>query len=360
MKIAFRVDASIQMGTGHVMRCLTLADALKSNGSECVFICRAHTGNLIELIQSKGYTTHTLPLTAENFLEPGDLTHSNWLGATQDEDAANCAQVLKELRPDWLIVDHYALDIRWEQALGPCCCKLMVIDDLADRQHACKLLLDQTYGRNPADYRSLVPECCTILCGAQYALLRPEFAALRPYSLKRRAKPNLGSLLINMGGVDKDNVTQQVLDALRGCQLPTDCRITVVMGATAPWLENIRQQAELLPWSTQVLVGVNNMAQLMADNDLAIGAAGATSWERCCMGLPSIVLLIAENQHLILSNLIKAEAIKALPLSSLSKTLNTILNQCRSTLKLESLSKNAADVCDGLGTQRITSYLNES
>lgn len=293
MRVAFRTDASLEIGTGHVMRCLTLADTLTAKGAQCEFICREHIGHLMEHICGKGYAVHSLPMGSD---ADTDRIHSAWLGATQAQDVQACAPILDALKPDWLVVDHYALDARWESAMASHCGQLMVIDDLADRPHACQLLLDQTFGRDADDYRPLVPNDCTLLCGSSYALLRPEFAALRPYSLQRRMQPRLKHLLINMGGVDKDNITAQVLAALRDTSLPDDCEITVVMGATAPWLADVQQQAQTLPWPTTVRVGVNNMAQLMADSDLAIGAAGATSWERCCLGLPTIMLVLAENQ----------------------------------------------------------------
>ncbi len=141
-----------------------------------------------------------------------------------------------------------------------------------------------------------MPEPCKRLCGAQYALLRPEFAARRAQCLARRKNPQLGQLLITLGGVDKENVTGQVLQALKASELPAGCRITVVMGATAPWQAEIHRLAEQMPWPTTLRVGVRDMAQLMADSDLAIGAAGATAWERCCLGLPSLILVLAENQ----------------------------------------------------------------
>ena len=248
MKIAFRVDASLQIGTGHVMRCLTLADALAAQGADCLFICREHQGNLIEHIRNKGYCVHALPvlpsvcassLAINTVSDEQSLAHSHWLGATQVEDAAACAAILAGVKPDWLIVDHYALDARWELALKSHYRKLMVIDDLADRPHLCDLLLDQTFGRDAEDYHELVPAISRLLCGSRYALLRPEFAALRDYSLQRRANPQLRQLLITMGGVDKDNATGQVLEALRGCALPAQCHITVVMGTTAPWLDEV-------------------------------------------------------------------------------------------------------------------------
>lgn len=360
MKVVLRADASLQIGTGHVMRCLTLADALAAKGAECQFICRAHDGHLIEFIRSKGYPTHALPVQAEpgegtsecthDSLHPAP-THSHWLGATQDQDAQACAPILGALHPDWLIVDHYALDVRWEQTMAAHCKCLMVIDDLADRPHACDLLLDQTFGRDAADYRPLVPAHCRLLCGSEFALLRPEFSALRPYSLRRRAQPVLRELLITMGGIDQNNATEQVLQALRSCPLPTDCRITVVMGPSAPWLDVVRAQAQNMPWPTRVLVGVSDMAQLMADSDLAIGAAGATSWERCCLGLPTIMLVQAENQYKIAKEL---ECAGAAILMNFGKSthdnLRDILPQLTNDkAKLVAMSNCAAHIIDGFG-----------
>ena len=356
MKVAFRTDASLQIGTGHVMRCLTLADALSAKGADCQFICRAHEGNLIDYIRSKGHTTQALPVEATFPRSLADPTHAPWLGATQAQDAEACAPILAAQHFDWLIIDHYALDARWERAMAPHYRKLMVIDDLADRPHACNLLLDQTFGRDAADYRPLVPADCQLLCGSQYALLRPEFAALRPYSLQRRAHPVLRELLITMGGVDKDNATGQVLQALRACPLPADCRVTVVMGATAPWLEEVRTQAQDMPWPTRVLIGVSDMAQLMADSDLAIGAAGATSWERCCLGLPTIMLVLAENQRKIAEGLCKAGAAHLVDMALLHKQ-PLIAAEYIETPSLSAMSCAAAAITDGLGAVQVTENL---
>ncbi len=365
MKVVFRADASLQIGTGHVMRCLTLADALAARGADCHFICREHVGNLIEFIRSKGYPVHVLPAVTTPSDDESDanlaasadkeLTHGHWLGATQADDAQACAAILTGLNPDWLIADHYALDARWEQALKPHYSKLMVIDDLADRPHQCDLLLDQTFGRDPQDYRARVPAECRLLCGSEYALLRPEFAALRSYSLQRRAQPRLSQLLVTMGGVDKDNATGQVLQALRSCELPSDCQITVVMGAQAPWLEAVRKQAQDMPWQTKVLAGVSDMARLMADSDLAIGAAGATSWERCCLGLPTIMLVLAENQLKVAHGLERAGAARIIQptydgLPRLAEILTPLIND---QAQLLSISKSAASILDGSGANAV-------
>lgn len=356
MKVIIRADASIHIGTGHVMRCITLADALSQKNANCQFICKAHAGHLIDLIRSKGYVVHVLPLTEQASDATADeLAHSQWLGATQLQDASACLPIVLTQKPDWLVVDHYALDARWEQQLAPHYGKLMVIDDLADRRHVCDLLLDQTYGRDAAEYKALVPADCQLLCGAQYALLRPEFAALRPYSLKRRVQPQLWNLLITMGGVDKDNVSSQVLIALRASPLPPDCQITVVIGSTGPWLAQVQQLAQEMPWATQVLVGVKDMAHLMADSDLAIGAAGATSWERCCLGLPTIMLVLASNQKHVAQALKQAGAARIIQRTEdialcLPRLLNELLKQ---PAAFQTMSQSAASIVDGQGIANL-------
>lgn len=360
MKIVLRVDASIEMGSGHVMRCLTLADALTQAGAECHFICREHPGHLNALITERGHIVYSLPYIEQHkqrqHSNAEELAHANWLGATQEQDLESCIPILKLLQPDWLIVDHYAIDERWHQGLRPYCQKIMVIDDLADRQHDCDLLLDQTFGRSSEDYLPLVPQDCQVLCGAQYALLRPEFAQWRDYSLQRRSEGQLEHLLINLGGVDKDNITTDILQALASTTLPESCRITVVMGATAPWVEQVQQQAALMPWPTEVKVGVSNMAELMANSDLAIGAAGATSWERCCLGLPTIMVVIAKNQQTIARNLQEYGAALFINQTDIwSDKFSIKINNATQSLKKTQLQ--SSKVTSGNGIQLVSNVM---
>ena len=369
MRVVFRVDASVQMGTGHVMRCLTLADALRGQGAECHFICRAHAGNLIPHIQGKGYTVHVLPESAGNQGAAADfsnaasgappLAHARWLGATQQQDAAECEPLLRRLRPGWLVVDHYALDASWESALRPYCDRLMVIDDLADRRHLCDLLLDQTFGRNQDDYLPWIPSDSALLCGAQYALLRPEFAVLRLSSLKHRASPELKRLLIAMGGIDQTNATGQVLEALKRTSLPTSCSIAVVMGANAPWLAEVRRLAGGLPWTVDICVNVDNMAQLMADSDLAIGAAGSTAWERCCLGLPTAMVVLADNQQQVAKGLERAGAAWVLydGRRIVDELPNVLAVAIASPMARAAASRAAARIVDGRGVEAVVRHL---
>lgn len=362
MKIVFRADASLQIGTGHVMRCLTLADALAARGADCQFISRAHPGNLIEFVRGRGYIVHALPEcpTSADALQPGNeaqlLSHSHWLGVTQAQDAEACAAILTDLQPDWLIMDHYGLDITWEETLQTFYQRLMVIDDLADRKHICELLLDQNLGRDQQDYTGLVPGGCKLMVGPHYALLRPEFAELRGFSLKRREEPSIEQILISMGGVDPDNVTGRILSSLRGCPLSKNCRILVVMGRNAPWLQNIKKQAADLPWPAEVLVDTKDMAKKMAESDLSIGAAGSTSWERCCLGLPSIVVVLAENQKNVARFLSNKKVAMVVDLNSIENDLpNCFESASPSVLKL--LSDRSSQVTAGDGAEKVVQQI---
>lgn len=367
MDIVFRADASLEIGSGHVMRCLALAEALRQQGHHCHFICRAHLGHLGTWIREQGFSLALLPALES----PSSMTsqteenaHAHWLGTHWQVDAEDTGTALQQLlngQPaDWFILDHYALDYRWQQQCQPLYHQLMVIDDLADRQHLCQLLLDQTYGRNADDYQPYVPDDCVLLIGAEYALLRPEFAQWREYSLQRRqlqyqqAQP-IQHLLINLGGVDKDNVTGQVLNALEHSTLNQACQITVVMGKTAPHVAQVKALAKQSRYAIEVLCGVNHMAELMANADFAIGAAGSTAWERCTLGLPTLMIILAENQTLIAAQLDAAQAawrLNAKDCSKISDFWQTISGQV-----LEQRSLAAQSIADGLGVDKIVSHL---
>lgn len=364
MKVVFRVDASLQIGTGHVMRCLTLADALKASGAGCRFICREHQGHMLELIRERGYEAIGLSGEFED-CEPcldvtreTEPTHAAWLGTYWSTDAEQTLAALGSEAVEWLIVDHYALDARWEHVLRQACRKLMVIDDLADRQHDCDLLLDQNLGREPADYGGWVLEHCAVLTGPRNALLRPEFAALREYSLQRRAEPQLKHLIVTMGGVDQSDVTSTVLEALLRCSLPENCHITVVMGTHAPWLGRVRELAERMPWPTEVKVNISNMAELMADSDLAIGAAGSTAWERCCLGLPTLVLVLAMNQRQVAEALKNKGAVRIIGEGDKAAcSLSAAFDELHDLNRLREMSDAGSHITDGQGVDRVLGYL---
>ncbi|SFT81901.1 UDP-2,4-diacetamido-2,4,6-trideoxy-beta-L-altropyranose hydrolase [Halomonas saccharevitans] len=367
--IAFRADASRLIGSGHVMRCLTLADALAAQGADCHFLCRVHDGHLIERISAHGHRVHRLSLPDEPDGEGASPAvtedvpaHADWLGVAWAVDAEQSRHVLAALQPDWLVVDHYALDERWEDIVTPGGCRVLVIDDLADRAHRADLLLDQNLGRRAVDYADLVPEGCRVLVGPTYALLRPEFADWREASLARRqGQPRLERLLITLGGVDQDNVTGRVLEVVSQCPLPDDLQITVVMGATAPWLDDVRAQARWMAWPTEVVVNVDDMARRMAEADLGIGAAGSTSWERCCLGLPTVMVALAENQVEIARHLDEAQAaihVGTTATSIWADRLQRVMAEITAApARLDAMTHHAAGLTEGQGAQALVEHL---
>lgn len=359
MQVVFRTDASLEIGTGHVMRCLTLARGLRAAGATCRFVTRALPGHLGDRIAAEGFEVALLP-APQGEAPQGPPAHTQWAGVGWAQDAAETSAALGEA-PDWLILDHYAFDARWQKAVLPAGTKLMVIDDLADRAHDCDLLLDQNLGHEAGDYDGLVPARCTRLTGPKFALLRPEFAALRAGALAARQGRGLAEVMVSMGGVDAVDATSGVLDALRDAPLPQDLRISVIMGARAPALQKVRALARAMPCPTQVAVDVDDMAARMAAADLAIGAAGSTTWERCCLGLPSIIVEVADNQAGIARAMVGAgAALDPGPLAAPGFAQGLREALARAQGDLPRLSDNAAALCDGDGVKRVLRALSDA
>ena len=359
MKVVFRVDSSILIGTGHVIRCLTLADELRAAGHQCLFICASLDGHISGVIERRGYEVSMLP-RSNNVPSPeeSDSDYARWLGESWQQDAQQTLDFISCHKPTWLVVDHYALDAKWERFLAVAVNKIMVIDDLANRHHECSLLLDQNLGRAAKDYDGLLPAECLRLIGPSHALLRPEFAALREQSLSRRKRPDIKRVLISLGGVDRTNVTGQVLTALAHSELPASTELDIIMGSSAPYLNEVRQQSELLPFKATVSVNVQDMAERMCIADLSIGAAGSTSWERCCMGLPSVTVILAENQRAIAEALNVNKAGLLVDVQQITEEIADLIEHCAGDLEtLQFLTHNAAQICDGGGANRVVSVL---
>jgi UDP-2,4-diacetamido-2,4,6-trideoxy-beta-L-altropyranose hydrolase len=353
MKLAFRTDASLEIGAGHVMRCLTLADALATAGAHCCFVSREYRGHLFELIRRRGHELQALPGPDAS---AGDESNSDW-----QTDCEQTRTALQGCDLDALIVDHYGLDAAWETGLADCSRRLFVIDDLADRPHRCDLLLDQNLDRRAGDYAELIPSTCQLMLGPQFALLRPDFARLRDYSLRRREHGELRRLLVNMGGTDLPNATSQVLSALHGVPLRSDSEVIVIVGAQAPWLQQVRELAARLPWKLTVKIDIDDMAYEMAESDLAIGAAGSSSWERCCLGLPALTVVLSANQMRVARALEDRGAAASLSLGPGLQT--TLLDRLRIIVDdrqiLRAMSASAREVTDGQGTGRVIAATSE-
>lgn len=356
MKVVFRVDASTQMGIGHFMRCLTLAESLRERGAQIQFVCREHTGNLITLLQQKAMPVTVLPAPAVSDTASGE-NYAAWLGVTQAEDAEQTIKALSGEKPDWLVVDHYGLDVEWEQRLRPHTNRLMVIDDLANRHHDCDVLLDQNYSaEGERRYAGLVPDTCKLLVGPRYALLRPEYAAYR--KTLRTREGQVARVLVFFGGSDPQNATGLALEALSHPDLK-HLDVDVVIGTNNPHREALVKKAAEMAQAT-IYGSRPHLADLMAQADLAIGAGGATIWERMCLGLPSVVISIAENQRPASEALAEAKLIHYAGHFSDIKTdgLTQLLKQqIHATEKLAELSIQNRLQVDGLGALRLVEVL---
>jgi len=321
------------------MRCVALADELRREGCTVTFLCRALEGNLIESVEHK-----VIVLEKNDDFQSDDL-YLNWLGATQGRDAEQTIKVMPKMT-DLLVVDSYALGQYWHQKLRAHTKKILVIDDLADRQFDCDILLNQNLGVEEKVYEGRVPRDCKLLLGCNYALLRPEFSETRTKALeKRRYNTEIENILVSLGGSDIDNVTYDILQ-----QLDSKFNIVVVLGKTSPNIKMIKAYAENK--NIEVIVDANNMSELMLNADIAIGAGGSTSWERCCLGLPTLLCVLADNQR------DAAERLEALGAVIIINNLKTDLQLIIENSDYQNImSNNAKSICDGLGCKRVGSYV---
>lgn len=352
--VVFRVDASRKLATGHVMRCLTLADELISQSAnlKITFVCCPLPQNLKQLLNQRQIA----------LIELGyDIDSPDW---NQAKDSDNCISIFKTLdHIDLLIVDHYYLDISWQKALAPFFKKLCIIDDLADRHHQANYLVDQTFGRLGLDYMPwLNPECQTLV-GADYTLLRKTFLANRNKAKNIRASVDcIKRIFISLGGVDEHNTSSKIIHFLANAfetKLLPLFEIDLVISSAAPYLAQLHSLSQQYAW-LKLHVDTQAIAELMLAADLAIGASGSTTWERCCLGLPSLAIVLAENQQLINRNLAMKGALTNLGHYS-------ELNQERLISEIQYLNQNndayqkmaeqAFDCSDGAGVQRVARRL---
>lgn len=355
MKVVFRVDSSTKIGGGHLMRCLTLAEALREYSMQVSFICRDLPGNLITLLRTKDIPIAVLPAPITN---PTKHTndYASMLGVSQAEDADQTLAALNKEIPDYIIVDHYGLNIEWEQILHPKCKKLMVIDDLANRLHDCDVLLDQNYSVDTTQrYLGLVPRSCKVLLGPSYALLRNEFQTLR---LQQTNKiPSLKQLLVFFTAGDDQGET---LKAMQGIVLfGKAVQVDVVIGKGNPDMLAIKAMCAVQHWSYQCQV--DYMPALIAQADLVIGGGGSSNWERCALGVPALVVILAENQAAIANALDNAGVIINLGWNSTLQATDyaTALNAL-TTERLAALSERAFQLVDSKGAQRVVEILTEN
>lgn len=334
----FRADAGPQIGGGHVQRCLALAETMVLQGWRCGFAFRGTTRETVPALEKSGHLL--LPMTGPEDSEVAEIS------------------VLLGRKCDLFIVDHYHRGFQFEAESREFASRIMAIEDRPVRSHDCDFLLDPTPGRSLADYGALVRRDCRLLLGPGYALLRRQFADARPAAVVRHEGGHpVSRLLVSMGMTDPQNLTATVLQGIKESGLALS--LDVVLGSAAPHLPAVRRAAA--PLDAHIHVDVADMAGLMSAADLAIAASGSTVLECCCLGLPDIAIVTAENQRHLANAFAVANAAEVLNVHDITPPLitQTLTRLCSDAVARATMSRTAAALCDGQGARRTMDVLSQ-
>ncbi|SDY42301.1 UDP-2,4-diacetamido-2,4,6-trideoxy-beta-L-altropyranose hydrolase [Jannaschia faecimaris] len=345
MRVLIRVDGDRRIGGGHVMRCLTLADALTNTGHRVEFVMADASDGMADRVRSAGFEVHSLPVST--VASANAPPHAAWRRVDPEVDGMTTGKIAARTGADWLIWDHYGLDADWvAQVRGKAPdIRVLAIDDLDDRELASDLLLDQTRLAGELKFGA-----AAVLRGPGYALLRPEFATLRDIALTRRGGP-VRRVLVTPGMMDAAGLAPLVLDALKDFD---DLEVEVVMSADAQSAEAVRDHQR--PGVTLTLDAID-MGERMVAADLCVGAGGMTSWERCCLGLPTVTVTVADNQRDAVAGLAEAGAIVPLSLEA-ARDPPTLRHAIQEGIdRAGDMSRKAAKLCDGRGAGRVVCAL---
>lgn len=341
--VVFRLDANSLIGIGHLMRCLTLAKKLKEYGFSIAFICRISSQSCIPWVKGILGEVYFLSSLCER-------NESNWLVKDSEETLA----ILNTLDVYLLVVDHYDLTDVWESLMMRQGLRVMALDDLAERKHYVSFLLDSSLNRSGNDYKELVNSDAICITGEKFVLLRSEFLDLRPQAIDKRNKTKeIKRVLINFGGTDPKRQIFSALEALSTLEIDY---IDILISSSCPWITELND-LKLSNIIITIFIDSKNVAELMLQADLAVGSLGISSWERCCLGLPTIALISADNQKYNARSLEKIGAIILSDQNRLASDLLSIIDN-KNGLKLwNNLKNKGISLVDGMGVNRICYHL---
>ncbi len=335
--VIFRVDGNQQLGLGHIMRCLTLAKRLHSGGFSILFICSQSNEGALSLVKKNHYDIALIPFSE-----------------TAENDAKPCLDIIRGLDVVLVVTDHYMLDFCWEKILYSELYSLLVIDDLANRKHYCDVLVDSSYGRVSVDYDGLCNESCKLLLGSDYCLLRPEFRESVEVAVRKRQSCNcIQTVLINFGATDHKGFSKKCVEILKLLNFEGSIRILLSSASDS------RSELEAVCANTENVylhLDEPNVPALMLTADLAIGSVGTSSWERCCLGLPTIGIVVAANQLNIAAQLENIGAMRLCEYENLIETLGDMVPDMN-VPRWKEMSEKSFKVCDGLGLERVVHNL---
>lgn len=358
LKVIFRSDASVEQGTGHLMRCLVLADELRKRGHECIFLTQSFLPDFLVQIEERKHRLIRLRKN-DTCLEMSNINNEylTWLGRSIVQDALETRDIVNYEKPNIVIADHYAIDANWMKIVSNDDVKTVIIDDLANREHFCDILIDQNFGRTSTQYETRVLKKTKILAGAQYIFIGDDFKKVREIMQRERLNRRPKCLNICMGGMDKDNATHSVLETVANLDHFKNWSIDVVLRSSSPHSDMIKEYIKSKKNNIKLYLDCENMASLFGKADLAIGAGGVSLWERCCVGLPTVLLTIADNQvpaalamngtgAIVYSGDIRYENWEY----QLGNNLKLLAQNANA---IHRMANNAFSVCDGNGLNKV-------
>ena len=349
-RVAIRVDASAAIGTGHLKRCLSLAQALTEAGGEVRFVCRRLDAVAAQVLAAVSEPVCWLPAPSDAMKpEPEAPPHAAWAGVPQMQDAHDTAEALNGWSPHWVVVDHYAFDAHWHntvrEALG---CRLLVIDDTADRPLDADILLDHNWDADHhAKYAMRLQREPLRLLGPRFALLSTAYRSAPRHNFHDRVR----SVGIFMGGTDPGGISARVLAACRAAGFAGT--IEVVSTAANSRLDAL-QQACAVDSAVTLTLDQPDLAGFFARHDLQIGAGGGATWERCCIGAPTVAMALVANQSAVVPGLAALGAVRAATEDNLPDVLRNLI---ANPAARRALSKTATALVDGRGAERVALVL---
>lgn len=353
--VAFRVDASEFIGSGHVMRCITLAlEFCKQVNAQIHFITREHVGHLNEFILSSGFVLHSMPSGKKKSEASNECTnqHESWLDATWEEDCEATKNILLSINCNLLIIDHYAIDNRWESCLKDSYTGILcVLDDLADRNHDAHFLVDYTLGRKESHYVNLVDQNCKLLMGLSFAILRQEF--LSKAVIKNTVSSDKINILVSMGGVDQNNFTLKVIKLVQDIRSIKRIKLNIIVGSSYKQFDELELFLSNQKFEYELKKNTNNMVGYMNSSDFAISSIGTTTWELFSQGVPSILIPIANNQ-LAHAKQIHMNSLGYVIFENFENNLRKFVHKfINDPISRRELSHRTTKLVDGQGAQRV-------
>ncbi len=337
--LIFRTDAGTQIGSGHLMRCLAIAQAWKDAGGEVSFITACRDEGLLQRLRDEGFDIELLSYTYPD--------ESDW-NTTRD--------ILSGYPGAWVVLDGYHFDEVYQRQLRQAGHRLLVIDDMAHLKHYyADIVLNQNL--HAEQLRYACEPYTRLLLGTRYVLLKREFLAWKKW---RREIPRVARrVLVTLGGGDPENNMLKVIQALQKVDIP-DLEATVVIGASNPHASVLDQVAKQSCIPIHLVHDAKNMPELMAWADVGVSSAGTTAWELLFLALPSLFIILADNQRYTAEYVERQGAGKNLgwvnnmSIELFAREMTAVLEDFNWRVRT---MKNAQHIVDGLGTERVTKII---